>query len=442
MTQEDKLLGEVLKSFNKEALHWIAIKEKDLSVAKDKNGNVHLNEKFLRSFCNRESDDLKPFVPHKTLEEFALIESLKDEYPLLNQSDIYFILSYILMNLYNFLLWDRDDINVIYQSGLGHFAFQSQLLIKPNFKKPKRFLDFCEDKSFNLFKQVMKETFFDANEKYKEVHFHFELVLNSQVHSDDQEITIGERVKISVKNNEFKITANYKGNPAVALDRMEIDLSVILSILEMNGVLHIEDTEKRLGAGSMKLGLIDDQKIKFKFGRQTLTRNTSLEAFKLVAVRYEEHFKRFKESAFSFIPLHYFSLLSEKFDRDASLRIIPQFFSSENFRFPRTEFLNYWTALEILLGNPARDIIDSLIKAYELFYPEEKNIKMEDKTLSKLWRIRNKMIHEGRLHVEQKEIWTIKKLVEAIFDKILLARMTDKFYFTIQTEGQLEMEDL
>lgn len=444
MPQEDQLLEAILRSFHKDAKKWIFLKEKDPSTLKDKNGNIPLDEKFIESFCNREQDSLKPLKPLKSLTQLA--EILKKDYLLLTPSDIYFILSHVLMNLFNFLMWEREDINMTYKSGVGYGAFQSQLVIKPNHKKPKDFSHLYIGKNFEMVKDIIKQTLLDANKKYDAEHFHFELTFNLKLYSENQEIVIGDRITVSIKDGLLKIIGKYSGNPAIALERLKLDLNVVLSLLEMCDLLHIEDTEKRIGRSTLKGGLIQDQDIQFTYSSGPLVKNTSMDAFLMTAIIFEKHFKKFKEMAIGFIPIHYFTLLSEKFDDDPSLRIIPQFFSSEDFRFPRTEFLNYWTALEILLGNPKggskEPIKKSLIKAYELFYPKEKNLSIEEKTISKLWKIRNDMIHNGKIHIEEREIWKIKGLVKHLFDKILLARMTDKFLFTIQAQGKIEMRDL
>ncbi len=135
--------------------------------------------------------------------------------------------------------------------------------------------------------------------------------------------------------------------------------------------------------------------------------------------------------------MHLFTLLSEKFDND-SLSFIPNFFSSENYRFSRTEFFNYWSALEILLGNPERNIRESLVSAYELFFPEEKNIEEcksnPQKTISKLWAIRNQVVHNGEIQVSHGIVRELENTVKSLFHKIFLSRISDKFSISVKVD--------
>ncbi|MDP2684807.1 MAG: HEPN domain-containing protein [bacterium] len=428
---KDELLKKVLESFHKFAKSAIKIKEQDSSTTKDSKGNIHLHLSDLELFYNKQKDPLKSFIPHKDLENLSKL--LEPDYEFLEKRDIYFALSHIFYKIFSYLFWDEKNINIDYQTTSNSFGFCSWVNFTPKNKKPKAFEELYQDQSLGFTKEVIETTLSDINAKYNNQHLEFELKFNCQFHNLDEDIKIDDRLEIAIKNKILTIKGKYSGNPNKAGYHLQNDLYGILSILEMEGVLLIKDAEKRIGSSILSKGIIcENKEIEFTHKKNKEGGNDS---FDIMLHYFREYLKKFDERGIGYIPIHLFALLSKQFAGDV-ITIIPNFFSSENFRFPRTEFFNYWSALEILLGNPKENIRESLVKAYELFYPEEK--KLEDKkndpqkTISKLWKIRNDIVHNGKIHVDSQIIWDIKSKVKSLFHKILLTRISDKSYFSIK----------
>lgn len=435
MSELNTALRAVLESFHKFAKSTIKEKENDPKASRDPKGHINLHPFDLDYFYNKERDSLKPIIPHKDLEKLA--KSLESDYKFLEISDIYFALPHIFYNIFNYILWDKKSINIDYKTTNSRWGgFSSWINFTPKNKKPKKFESLYQDASLNFAKETIKTTLSDINLKYNNQHLEFELKFNCEFHNSDEDIKIDDRLEIIIQNKILTIKGKYSGNPNRAGYHLQNDLFGILSILEMEGVLLIKDTEKRMGAETFMLSLTKNKQVEFTHKKSNEGGNNN---FDVILHQFKEHLKKFDEREIAYIPIHLFSLLSKQFDGDI-ITSIPDFFSSENFRFPRTEFFNYWSALEILLGNPEKNIRESLVKAYELFYPEEK--KLEDKkddpqkTISKLYEIRNDVVHNGKIHVDSGVIWEMKHKVKSLFHKILLTRIADKFYFSININEQ------
>ncbi len=421
----------VLKNFHEFAKSTIKRKEQDPLAIRDTKGHINLHPFDLESFYNEQKDPLKSFIPRKDLENLAKL--LEPDYKFLEASDVYFVLPHIFYNIFNYILWDKENINIDYKTTNSRWGgFSSWINFTPKNKKPKTFESLYQNTSLNFAKETIETTLSDINLKYDNQHLEFELKFNCEFHNSDEDIKIDDRLEITIQNKTLTIKGKYSGNPNKAGYHLQNDLLGILSILEMEGVLLIKDTEKRMGAQISIGNICKDKEIEFTHKKSNKGGNNN---FDMILHHFKEHLKKFDERGIAYIPIHLFSLLSKQFDGDV-ITIIPDFFSSENFRFPRTEFFNYWSALEILLGNPKNNISESLVKAYELFYPEEKKLKDKkndpQKTISKLWKIRNDVVHNGKIYVDSHIIWDIKNKVKSLFHKILLTRITDKFNFSIK----------
>ncbi|NQV13587.1 MAG: hypothetical protein HQ530_04795 [Parcubacteria group bacterium] len=431
MKNKEQILKEVLESFHKFAKSVIKRKERDPSAVRDSRGHIHLHLPDLESFYNKQEDPLKPFIPHKDLENLAKL--FEPDYKFLEASDVYFALPHIFYNIFNYILWDKENINIVYETTNSRWGgFNSWINFTPKNRKPKSFDDLYKDASLSLAKEIIETTLLDINKKYDNQHLEFELKFNYEFYNSDEDIKIDDRLEITIQKKTLAIKGKYSGNPNKVGYHLQNDLLGILSILEMEEVLMIKDAEKRIGTQTFIDSICKDKEIEFTHKKSKEGGNSN---FDIILHQVREHLKKFDERGTGYIPIHLFLLLSEQFDGDV-ITSIPNFFSSENFRFPRTEFFNYWSALEILLGNPEKNIRESLAKAYELFYPEGKELKDEEndpqKTISKLWKIRNDVVHNGKIYVDSHIIWGIKNKVKSLFYKIFLTRMTDKFNFSIK----------
>lgn len=420
------LLKSVLKDFDNFAKLKIEEKKKNNEVIKDKNGNIHLDFYDVEDFYNEEKDLSKPLKSNLRLEKLANL--LQKDYNLLKLDDAYFVLAHILNSIFSYIFWDNDDIKVRYSVGSNsHLDFHGYINFVPVNEKPKEF----KRVSLGFIKEIISKTFSDLNEKYNDNHLEFELEFNCSLFNSDEKIKIDDRLEIEVKNKILNIKGSYLGSVYEVSKYLDNDLYGIFSILEMEYVLVIKDLDKRIGSKT-NVSIIKNKEIKFNYNQKTNIGKSSNILLQLK--HFEDYIKRFNERKNGGISIVWFILLSKQFSND-NLRIIPNFFSSECFRFSRTEFFNYWSALEILLGNPEDNIKESLIKAYELFYPEERVLidRKDDlqKTISRLWKIRNDVVHNGLMYVDSKDIWNLKVTVKDIFYKVLLSRMSHKFPFSI-----------
>ena len=241
-------------------------------------------------------------------------------------------------------------------------------------------------------------------DEYSKNRYEFRLGIEPEI-LDKNKLNIDNRIEIKAdKNLTFK--GVYKGSPMIINQNIFIDLSVILSLLEMESV--ISSSNIFIAGKNPKIYL------EFTFPNNS---NLTLEYLKKGFI---EHTEKLKVGRIFHIPLDFFNLASEKMD-GSKLRSVLGFFDSENYRMESFSFLKYWFAIEFMLESSKKSTWKSIEKNYKNLFPKE-----EIKEIKDFWKIRCKMVHQGEQYIDHHTIWKIENKAKKIFYKLLSQEIEEK----------------
>ncbi|MDD2565795.1 MAG: HEPN domain-containing protein [Candidatus Gracilibacteria bacterium] len=339
-------------------------------------------------------------IENKSLKELSKnIESL---YVNIRFQDIYYLLPQIFCKVYNFLLSDKESINIDYYYILDDF-----INFVPNFKKPEKFSDL--ENNYEFIEEIIFKVFDKVDKDFKNFEFNFKFELGFKNLVAPKELFIDDKIKIISDDNGITyIEGIYnKGYIQDKLTTAFDDLLLILNILELNKIFIVNDTNKSISKEKnyMSLSKFDNDKFKFSGGFNSL--------FFYEFHLFKNHLSKFSEVQIGILNLDYFYLLSNKV-RGTNLITASNFFGTDIFRFDSKEYLNYWSAIEVMLGSPETNIKKELISKFNIFFPDTNYIE-------KFWQIRNEIVHRGRLHVESDDLGEIENISKKLFLKLITA---------------------
>lgn len=339
------------------------------------------------------------FIENKLLKELS--EDILKNYDTLELNDIYNLLPQILCKIYNFLIWDKENINVDY-----YYILSWYLNFIPTSEKIDNYSNYISDNS--LFEEIIIKTFDKINEDFKKFIFNFEFKLENIHTWNIKNLTIDDRIYIEMsENNDLHIRWKYdKWYIFEKLNNAFRDLMLITNILELNKIIIINDLNKSFWKEKNYITkeLNDNCFIYSNW--------FSTEYFTKIAY-VKKYFKNFSQINLWILDLEYFYLLSDKI-KNTDLITASHFFWTDLFRFESQEFLSYWQSIEIMLWSPENNIKNELKNKFDLFFPNNNSI-------DKFWKIRNDIVHNWRLYVEDKELKDIEKISKKLFLKLIVS---------------------
>ncbi len=292
MNKLNKILLTVLKDFDQYSKSILKEKEKDPKTNRDEKGNIRLHPFDLKGFYNKENDILKPLRPHSSLEKLSQL--LEKNYDLISVSDIFYVLPHVFYKVYNFILSDNKKISIDYWTSMNEWSgFSSWICFEPKNKTPGSIKNLFQENSLEFFIEIIERTLEDINDKYNDTHFKFKISLNSHFVNFNEKIQIDQRISANMHNNKLSIKGVYSGNPNTAGRRLQKDLFGILSILEMEKILVIKDSEKRIGAKVLHFNLIKNSQIELNSKDISKGQNSHLSGTWSLFV---DHLSKFYES--------------------------------------------------------------------------------------------------------------------------------------------------
>jgi hypothetical protein len=216
---------------------------------------------------------------------------------------------------------------------------------------------------------------------------------------------VDDRLKIFFKKykNKYFLCFNgiYIGSYAFTTPRISSDLTRIFALLEFEGILTEKYENIRL--------LIPPKKVSFNL----LYNDQSGYEPKVLPDQWNKYSKKFYITPHHLSTIdNYFNIFSNYYKNNI-LRFVLNLLNTEQHRFSSYEFLKYWQALEIMLGNPEFEIYKNLSYAYKVVTGGE-----NPNDLKKYWELRNKIVHEGLLEVDHSTLWKFQHLVKHVFDRL------------------------
>lgn len=339
------------------------------------------------------------YIENPSLKELS--KEIQLQYPELRLADIYHILPQILGKIYNFLLSEREAINVDYYYILGDY-----INFIPENKKPLSFDQFAEHISF--FEEVIGKTLEHVNKKYADFQFSFTWKIPYSFKEKWEPLDVDNR--IFIKKEDDYIAIEWKYNAWYILDKFyhaADDLKIILNILEITGCYRLNDFDKSFWGWST----YPSHK---EFSPPDFTHTKLIEHdIGLYISYFKDHLSKFIVSDIFYINFDYFYLLSTKL-RQTKLITASNFFWTQRYRFDSQEFLSYWQAIEIMLWSPESNIKNELKAKFELLFPDINPI--ED-----LWKIRNWIVHNGVLTVSKEDLTLVQSVSKSLLLKLITA---------------------
>lgn len=391
----------LLKKILSEFLAFLKVNKLDGKIT-----SFHNIEDF---YCKREwvvLEDTRESLKKepKYIENIPLKELSKEiqlQYPDLLLADIYHVFPQILGKIYNFLLSEREAINVDYYYILGDY-----INFIPENKKPLSFDQFAEHISF--FEEVIGKTLEHVNKKYADFQFSFTWKIPYSFKEKWEPLDVDNR--IFIKKEDDYIAIEWKYNDWYILDKFyhaADDLKIILNILEITGCYRLNDFDKSFWGWST----YPSHK---EFSPPDFTHTKLIEHdIGLYISYFKDHLSKFIVSDIFYINFDYFYLLSTKL-RQTKLITASNFFWTQRYRFDSQEFLSYWQAIEIMLWSPELNIKNELKAKFELLFPDINPI--ED-----LWKIRNWIVHNGVLTVSKEDLTLVQSVSKSLLLKLITA---------------------
>jgi hypothetical protein len=383
-------------------------------VLKDFNEHININGnwfKELDNFHNKiefkviENNEFslkreRVFIENKTLKELSKI-ILKD-YKYLSLTDIYNLIPQILRKINCFIWFKSKNINVDY-----YYILSWYINFIPENEKPLNLWEY--ENNLKFFEEIIYKTLNNIEEDFKNYKFNFELTLPFQNLDKNKCIKIDNRITIEVDNTWKTIISGeyWDWNILDLLRKAFRDLYLILNILELEDILIIDDTNKRFWSWFLYQNVEKYDKSNFKYSN-----NFSSKYFLEIAY-FEKQLKKFSLTNIWVLKLEYFYLLSDKIG-DSQLVTSSFFFWTEKHRFTSKEYLNYWQSIEIMLWSPNFSIKKELINRFCLYFTWKESF------IEKHWGIRNKIVHNWLLEVNNDDLYDIKKISKELFLKMII----------------------
>lgn len=240
----------------------------------------------------------------------------------------------------------------------------------------------------------------------KEYSFVLKIPPSCFVQWETEEFNIDKRIFFHTSIDNFYIEWKYKGTECFCSEIAHSDLQTLFSIFQYKNFLQINESVKKPSGTSIYS--------KFTKERPTLH---SQNLHYLMGL-----WKNYLENLFVSLPYtiqkSYYQLLSEKFEIKR-LRLALEYLVAANHEqsISSINFLNYWLAIEIMLGEKGKkDITESIKNKISLLYEN----KEEQESFMKKWKLRGNIIHTGKpLHVAHEDFREIKDLSSNLFQKLL-----------------------
>lgn len=345
------------------------------------------------------------FIENKQLMEFSK-QNLAN-YNNFEIYDLYKLLPQIFLKIYNYLIWDKENINVDYY----HYITWYDNFI-PNSPKVSNFSDLYNN-DCSLAIEITERVLSKIDKEFGEFQFVFTFEFNFINYEKNKDLRLDNNIHLKI-DKEWKFTIKWsyqKWYFFEKLSKAQKDIQLIFNILELQDILTIKDTDKRFWNKKYFHNHNEGKKILFSYNDKFNQDNFQF------FLHVWDHLSRFLEIKNGNINLDYFNLLSDKFS-SSSLLNVSNFFWTENYRFTSKKFLEYRMSIEIMLWSPQNDIKKTLKHTFSLFFPKEENM------IEKFWKIRNKVVHEWKLFVNNDELNEIEHISKNLYLKLILAQFS------------------
>lgn len=256
------------------------------------------------------------------------------------------------------------------------------------------------------FSNLIVELLATLDASYGKLEWTFVLRIPAQYNLTIGKESVDGRVEIDSHAKEICITGKYTGGSVACERQMASDLAVIFALLEFERtiVAHSDSSRIRMSTESG-----EDAKIGLQFSFDKKQRSV---AFAYLKKNYDEHASRFDIGNTNTLHPGLFQLLSKSFGRPI-LKTAVHFFHSDKPRLGTFQFLQYWCAIETMLGSPDQEIGKRLCHAFTLILPEK-----TEEDFWHLYKIRNNIVHRGILSVDHQDLWNAENAAKQIFYRL------------------------
>jgi len=407
ITNKD-LLKKVLSDFNKyieENGNWF----KELENFHNKVEWITIEDNFYLLDNNKEipknttlSFKREPkYIENRPLKELA--KEIEKNYENIKLIDIYNLIPQILRNIYNFLWFKIENINVDY-----YYIINWYINFIPNNPKPSNFSDY--ENNLDFFEEIIFKTLDKVGDEYKKFEFEFIFKIPFKIVSRKEKINIDDRIKIYYTDDNI-LTIEWKYKYWYILEKFYKafkDLTLIINILELNKIFIIKDINKWFWRYIENYSCEEYDKNNFKYS------NIIDHQYGLNISYFQEHLSKFNYSIIWNIDLKYFYLLSDKIN-NTNLITASNFFGTELKRFDSQIFLSHWQAIEIMLWSPEKDIKNELKNKFELFFPKNSS------DIDILWNDRCAIVHNWKISIDEKNIKLVTDISKKLFLKLIVS---------------------